>query len=249
VTAFVERVAPADVTPWIVHAIYLINLASDDERIWQASIQSLQTYRDIGAPLGVGGIVFHTGSHRGAGLAAVMERVVAGLGQVLAASADGPPLLLEVCAGQGGAIGCQFEEIAAIIDALGGDQRLGVCWDTCHLFAAGYDVASPDGLQRTLDNFDALVGMGRLCALHTNDSIFPLGSHRDRHANIGEGCIGDAGFALLAQQQQLRALPWVLEVPGEERSGPNLANINRLRTLAGEAPVAEPAPVAQPEGA
>ncbi len=241
VTAFVEGIAPVDVTPWIVHAIYLINLASEDERIWQASIQSLQAYRAIGAQVGIRGIVVHTGSHRGAGVAAVMDRVVTALEQVLAASENGPPLLLEVCAGQGGAIGCQFEELAAIIDALGGDRRLGVCWDTCHLFAAGYDVASPDGLQRTLDDFSSLVGMDRLHAVHANDSVHPLGSHRDRHANIGEGYIGDAGFALLLQQPRLRMLPWVLEVPGEERSGPNLANINRLRSLGGEPPVAAPA--------
>lgn len=235
--AFAAASQARDMAPWIAHAIYLINLASDDERIWQGSIRSLQQYRAVGAPSGVRGIVLHTGSHRGAGLEAVLPRVASALEQVLAAQDDGPRLLLEVCAGQGGTIGCQFAELGTIIRALGGDARLGVCLDTCHVFAAGYDVATPDGVASTLDELERDVGLDRLAAIHANDSMFPLGSHRDRHANIGEGQIGDAGFAALLARPELRALPWVLEVPGVERSGPNLANINRLRTLAGEPPV------------
>jgi deoxyribonuclease-4 len=236
--AFADATRARDIGPWIAHAIYLINLASEDDRVWQGSIRSLQQYRAAGAAAGVQGIVFHTGSHRGAGLEAVLPRVAAALEQVLAAQEDGPRLLLEVCAGQGGTIGCQFAELGATIRALGGDTRLGVCLDTCHVFAAGYDVGTPDGIGRTLDEFEAAVGLDRLTAVHANDSMFPLGSHRDRHANIGEGHIGDAGFAALLARPELRALPWVLEVPGVERSGPNLANVNRLRTLAGEPPVA-----------
>ena len=232
--AFQVATCEHDILPWIAHAIYLINLASEEERIWQGSIRSLQNYRQVGVRAGVQGIVAHTGSHRGAGLAAVLPRVVAGLEAVLAAQDDGPQLLLEVCAGQGGAIGCAFAELGAIVRAMGGDRRLGVCLDTCHVFAAGYDVATPDGVRRTLDDFEEEIGLDRLVAMHANDSVHPLGSHRDRHANIGEGYIGDAGFAALLAQPVLRALPWVLEVPGIERSGPNLANVTRLRELAGE---------------
>ncbi len=136
--------------------------------------------------------------------------------------------MLEVCAGQGGTIGSTFAELGTIIRAMGGAARLGICLDTCHVFAAGYDVATADGLQRTLEEFDREIGFERLVAIHANDSLHPLGSHRDRHANIGEGCIGAAGFAGLLAQSPLRALPWILEVPGVDRGGPNLENITRL---------------------
>ncbi len=235
VAAFQVAAVASDIAPWIVHAIYLINLASEDERIWQGSIRSLQAYRQLGARAGVLGIVVHTGTHRGAGLEAVLPRVAAGIESVLSALEGGPQLMLEVCAGQGGAIGCTFGELGTIIRALGSDARLGVCLDTCHVLAAGYDVATPDGIQRTLEEFEQEIGLDRLVAIHANDSLHPLGSHRDRHANIGEGFIGDAGFAALLAQPALRRLPWVLEVPGVERSGPNLENITRLRGLAGEA--------------
>ena len=235
VAAFQASAAAGDIAPWIVHAIYLINLASEEERIWQGSIRSLQAYRQLGARAGVLGIVVHTGTHRGAGLEAVLPRVAAGIEVVLAALEGGPQLLLEVCAGQGGTIGCAFAELGTIIRALGSDARLGVCLDTCHVFAAGYDVATPDGIQRTLEEFEQEIGLDRLVAIHANDSLHPLGSHRDRHANIGEGFIGDGGFAALLAQPALRRLPWVLEVPGVERSGPNWENMTRLRGLAGEA--------------
>lgn len=231
--AFQEAARAGDITPWLAHAIYLINLASEDERIWQNSIRSLQAYRQFGARAGVLGIVVHTGSHRGAGLEAVLPRVVTALETVLAAQdRDGlPRLLLEVCAGQGGVIGASFAELGAIIRALGNDQRLGVCFDTCHVFAAGYDVSTCDGVRRTLDEFEQAIGLDRLVAIHANDSLHPLGSHRDRHANIGEGYVGDAGFAALLAQPILRSLPWVLEVPGVDRGGPNAENIQRLRDL------------------
>jgi deoxyribonuclease-4 len=232
--AFQEAARAGDLAPWIAHAIYLINLASDDERIWQNSIRSLQAYRQLGARAGVLGVVVHTGSHRGAGLDAVLSRVVTALETVLAAQDGLPQLLLEVCAGQGGSIGASFAELGTIIKALGSDPRLGVCLDTCHVFAAGYDVSTRDGVQCTLDEFEQVIGLNRLVAIHANDSLHPLGSHRDRHANIGEGYIGDAGFAELLAQPVLRSLPWVLEVPGVDRGGPNLENIQRLRRLAGE---------------
>ena len=235
--AFQVATREGDIGPWLAHAIYLINLASDDERIWQGSIRSLQTYRQLAARTGVRGVVVHTGSHKGAGLEAVLPRVAAALELILADQEGGPQLVLEVCAGQGGAIGSTFAELRTILRALGNDTRLGVCLDTCHIFAAGYDVATVDGVQRTLEEFEREIGFGNLVAIHANDSLHPLGSHRDRHANIGEGQIGDAGFAALLSQPALRSLPWVLEVPGVDRGGPNLENIMRLRGLAGESVV------------
>lgn len=231
--AFQEATRVGNVTPWLVHAIYLINLASEDERIWQASIQSLQSYRAIGARTGALGIVVHTGSHRGTGLDAVLPRVISALEAVLAAQEGGPPLLLEVCAGQGGTIGGRFEELGTIIRAMGSPPQLGVCFDTCHVFAAGYDVSTAEGVTQTLEAFDTTIGIERLIAVHANDSAFPLGRHRDRHANIGEGHIGEQGFAELLAQPALRSLPWVLETPGVERSGPDERNVSLLRRLAG----------------
>ncbi|MCL4545941.1 MAG: deoxyribonuclease IV [Chloroflexi bacterium] len=224
-----------DIRPWVAHAVYLINLASADERIWNNSIQSLVLYRTLGLQTGLSGIVLHTGSHGGAGLASVLPRVVAGLEAVLSRQPEGPPLLLEICAGQGGAIGVSFPELGQVIKALGNDTRLGVCLDTCHALAAGYDVRTVGGSAAMLDELDRSLGVERLRAIHANDSQFDLASHRDRHANIGEGFIGEAGFTALLAHDVLRSLPWILETPGTDGSGPDLDNINRLRRLAGEA--------------
>lgn len=239
-TAFKTNACAQDIGPWFAHAIYLINLASSEERIWESSIKSLTSHRETGARVNYSGIVLHTGSHKGEGIEAVLPRVATALERILAAQQEGPMLLLEVTAGQNGSIGATFEELALIIRALGYDDRIGVCWDTCHLFAAGFDVTNADVIAQMLDAFDSSIGMQRLRAVHANDSLFPLGSHRDRHANIGEGAIGDAGFEQLLAQPSLRQLPWILEVPGNDKSGPDLANINRLRRLAGLDPMPTP---------
>jgi len=116
---------------------------------------------------------------------------------------------------------------------MGHDKRLGVCWDTCHLFNAGYDVSTADGLEKTIDEFDRLVGFEWLLAIHANDSKTPLGARRDRHENIGEGQIGSAGFRRMLRHQQLKTYPWILEVPGFDNKGPDKANIDILHRLAG----------------
>ncbi len=248
VAKFTLQAASTSINPWIGHAIYLVNLASPDERIWENSIASLTAHRQLGTQAGYLGIVLHTGSHFGAGLDTVLPRVVTALERILAAQEGGPKLLLEVTAGQGGAIGATFQELAAILYAMGDDQRLGVCWDTCHLYAAGFDIATPDGLTSTVDDFNSTIGWNRLHAIHANDSLFALGSHRDRHANIGEGAIGETGFGLLLNRSELRELPWLLEVPGRDRQGPDLDNINRLRRLAGLPLVERPAGTPNPDG-
>lgn len=231
--SFRSKAAISDIEPWFAHAIYLINLASADDRIWQHSLESLTLYRRLGYEAGLAGIILHTGSHGGAGLAEVIDRVVEGLSAVLNTAPEGSPLLLEVCAGQGGTIGAQFEELGTILRAMGNDHRLGICLDTCHVFAAGYDVRSTDAVASMADQFECAIGLSRLAAIHANDSHFALGSHRDRHANIGEGHIGTAGFAALLAHPALRQVPWLLETPGTHGSGPDLENINRLRSLAG----------------
>ena len=140
-------------------------------------------------------------------------------------------LLVENSAGSGGCVGCSFGELGAIVKAVDSD-RFGVCLDTQHLFASGYDVRTPAAVATTLGAFAATVGFDRLDLVHANDSRTPLGSNVDRHANIGEGAIGLEGFRLLLRDERLRGVPWILEVPGENRNGPDRANINRLREAA-----------------
>jgi deoxyribonuclease-4 len=165
----------------------------------------------------------------------MLPTIGAALGEVLGRTSSPARLLVENSAGQGGCVGCRFEEVGAILDVAGDDPRLGVCLDTCHSFANGYDLRSAAGVTSTLEAFDRQVGFGRLVLVHANDSKVELGLNRDRHANIGEGFIGTEGFELLLGDPRLRTVPWVLEVPGEGQ-GPDLASVNRLRELAGLEP-------------
>ena len=225
------------------HAVYLINLATADEVLLKRSIGSLVHYMDLAARLGADGVVFHPGSHRGAGFEPMLPTIGAALREVLGRTESPARLLVENSAGQGGCVGCRFEEVGAILDVAGDDPRLGVCLDTCHSFANGYDIRTPAGVRSTVDDFQSAVGIDRLVLVHANDSREELGANRDRHANIGEGLIGAAGFGMLLEDPRLRGVPWVLEVPGEGQ-GPDLANVNRLRELAGLAPAVARGPYA-----
>ncbi len=233
--AFREKAAAARLRGHWFHAVYLVNLATSDEVLLQRSIGSLVRYLDLAERLGADGVVFHPGSHKGAGFEPMLPTIGAALREVLARSSSPARLLVENSAGQGGCVGCRFEEVGAILDVAGDDPRLGVCLDTCHAFAHGYDLATPAGVEAALAGFEAAVGFDRLALVHANDSRVELGGMRDRHANIGEGCIGAAGFGLMINDPRLAAVPWVLEVPGDGQ-GPDLANVNRLRDLAGMAP-------------
>lgn len=230
------------------HAVYLINLASADEALLGKSVGSLVHYMDLAARLGADGVVFHPGSHKGAGFEPMLPTIAAALREVLARTSSPARLLVENSAGQGGCVGCRFEEVGAILGVAGDDPEAGVCLDTCHAFANGYDVRTAAGVRDTLRDFETAVGFDRLVLVHANDFREELGANRDRHANIGEGCIGTAGFARLLDDPRLRAVPWILEVPGAGQ-GPDRENINRLRELAGmaPAPVAEPAYSSPPQ--
>jgi len=152
------------------------------------------------------------------------------------------PLLMEVCAGQGGNIGSRFEELAAVLRAPGHDAGLCVCLDTCHLYAAGVDVATAEGLYRTVDDLDRIIGLDRVVAVHANDSQGTLGSNLDRHANIGDGQIGLEAFGRILNHGALREKPFILEVPGLEKQGPDVENVQRLMRL-----IAPPSPIHAPE--
>jgi deoxyribonuclease-4 len=185
---------------------------------------------DAACAIEADGVIFHVGSHLGAGFDAGLSRVVAALEQVLERCAGDTWLLMENSAGAGGTIGRSFDELATLLDRLGGHPRLGVCLDSCHLYVSGYDVGDPAVVDELVREVESTVGLDRLRALHVNDSGAPLGSNRDRHANILEGELGERLGAFLAHPQ-LQHLGAYLEVPGKEKKGPNADEIRKLREL------------------
>lgn len=213
-----------------VHGIYLINLGTADETLLNRSVGSLKQALAFCAATGARGTIFHTGSHKGAGFDSVLAQVATAITRVLEATPPETWLILENSAGQGGTIGGSFSELGAIIRAVGSD-RLKVCLDTCHAFAAGYDLRDTASVAATVAQFDADVGVERLVVVHANDSKAGLGSGLDRHENIGEGAIGISGFAAITAHSAFRDTPFLLEVPGFEGKGPDRRNVELLREL------------------
>ena len=231
--AYLRSYAAAGMRGHYLHAVYLVNLATPKDQLLRQSIGSLVHYMQLAEQLDADGVVFHPGSHLGAGFDGMLKQMGTALREVLERAPHArAKLLVENSAGSGGCVGCSFEELGRIVDAAGSD-RVGVCLDTQHMFASGYDVRTPDQVAATLDRFAAEVGFERLALVHANDSRRPLGSCVDRHANIGEGEMGVDAFTMLLADERMRRVPWILEVPGADRSGPDLANINRLRACAG----------------
>jgi len=215
----------------VCHATYLINLASTDDTVYHRSVDALVRTTRTAAAIGADGVVLHTGSHLGRGLEAALHQIEPGLRVALGETAGTPTrLLLENTAGAGGTIGVSIEELATVIDALAGDDRLGICLDTCHLYAAGIDVTDPGRVVDLVAEVDERIGLGRLRCLHVNDSQAPLGSNRDRHANIGKGLIGK-GMATILGHPRLQGLPAVMETPGADGHGPDRAELRALRRL------------------
>jgi deoxyribonuclease-4 len=238
VAAFRERVAALGLHPVFLHGVYVTNLASPKPATFHMSINAVASHQEWANRLGAAGQIIHPGSAGNDSLEAALERVVKGVGRVLA-QVDGPArLLLECCAGQGATIGRRFAELAYVIHALGDDSRLGWVLDTCHVFNAGYDITTEAGLEAMVAEIEATVGFARLAAVHANDSKTPLGAQVDRHENIGEGYIGAEAFARLLRHPAFADVPFILEVPGFDKKGPDRANIERLRQLAGREPLA-----------
>jgi deoxyribonuclease-4 len=232
---FVDGVRRERLGPVFVHGNYLVNLASAGQDNLTKSIDNLGTALRMSNMIGAEGLIFHPGSAGKASYKEALDKVVRSLYAVLENYSGTCRLLLEVCAGQGETIGDRFSEFADILKAMSFDKRLGVCWDTCHMFNAGYDIGSKAGLDQTMEEFERLVGFAWLYAIHANDSKTPLGARRDRHENIGMGQIGEAAFGRMLQCPELRAVPWILEVPGLEKKGPDRANMEILRHLAAAA--------------
>jgi deoxyribonuclease IV len=216
VDEFRSAMADSPLEALMIHAVYLLNCASEDPEIRGKSLTALTAALHAGAALGAHCVVLHPGSALKGAVDTALERAAATITEALAES-ETCPLHLEDTAGSGGTLGRSFEELATMIELAGGDDRLGVCLDSCHLLASGYDVRTAEGLSDVVDDFDSVVGLDRLGSLHLNDSATPLGSNVDRHADPGEGHLGREGCAAFLSEPRFEELPCILELNGPER--------------------------------
>ena len=232
VALFRAKAEETGIWPVVAHASYLLNLASPDEDLWIRSRDMLVTELQRCEALGVPYLVLHPGSHVGSGEETGLASVARALGDVHAATAGfTAQILLETTAGQGTGLGSSFEQLAWLMDQTPSGERLGACLDTCHIFAAGYDLRTPQGYAETTEGFDRLIGLDRLRALHLNDCKGTLGSRRDRHAHIGQGEIGLEAFRLLLLDARLDGRPGLLETPKGEDLAEDRMNLATLRSL------------------
>jgi deoxyribonuclease-4 len=216
----------------VVHDSYLINLASPKDDILEKSIAAFTDELERCDQLGIPFLVTHPGAHTGSGEEAGIERFATSLNQIFSKIPDNRTFtLLETTAGQGTTLGRSFEELAAIINRVEQPERVGVCLDTCHIFAAGYDFRSPDLYASMMDAFDRMIGIDRLKVIHLNDSKHPLGSNKDRHEQIGEGEIGLEGFRQFVNDQRLAGVPGILETEKDDAGEYDRRNIATLRAL------------------
>ena len=217
--------------PVFLHGVYLMNFGGQDAAILEKSVTSLANYLRWADRLGAKGTIFHVGSHLGLGFEAVLPQMCRLLSQALDEAGNESWLILENNAGVGNCCGRNFAELGAIIRDLGGDPRVKVCIDTCHAFAMGYDISTPHGCEAAVSEFEREIGLERLVAVHANDSKTPLGGIRDRHENIGDGEIGYDGFKAVMSHPAFAGIPFLLEVPGLEKKGPDAENIGRLQRI------------------
>jgi deoxyribonuclease-4 len=227
---FKERRAEAGIGGVVCHAVYLINLASPKDELYEKSVAALENTVDVASAIEADGVVFHVGSHQGAGFEVSLKRVVPALRKALKRCSEITWLLIENTAGTGDTIGRSIDELAALYDALDAHERLGICLDSCHLYASGYDVTTREELDRVLAEVDERIGLDRLRALHVNDSKAPLGSNRDRHDNIGDGLLGEE-LGVFLSHPKLQGLPAYLEVPGMDGHGPDAEQVRKLKEL------------------
>ncbi len=230
--AFREAVAARDLQGHLLaHATYLINVASPDDQIWKRSVDALAVELDRCAALAVPMLVLHPGSHVGSGEEAGLKRAARAMDRVLESRDDDVRILLEITAGQGTNLGSRFEQIAAILSDAGTDEKLGVCFDTCHALAAGYEFRDARSYRKMKREFDSIIGLERLCAFHLNDSKFGLGSRRDRHEHIGRGEVGLEAFRLILNDRKFRDVPMVLETPKGEDLEEDRMNLAVLKGM------------------
>ena len=236
VATFRRRMAETSLDAFFFHAVYLINLATAKEELLTQSKGSLRHHLEMANLLGVRGVIFHPGSHKGQGFETVLPQMAAAMRWTLAETAGESLLIIENSAGAGANIGSSFSQIRQMMEAVD-DPRLRFCLDTAHAFTAGYDLRDAEGLERTVEELGREIGFERLAAIHANDSKATFGSNVDRHQNIGDGEIGLEAFRRILADPRLTTAPLILEVPGLERQGPDRTNVERLRALAGLPPL------------
>ncbi len=228
--AFNEAFGPSRLQSVVIHAVYLINTATPEPEIRSKSLASLVQALRVGDAIGADGVVLHAGSRK----KDPAPEAIARSGEVVRealAETERCPVLFENTAGTQGPLGRDFEELAGLVVAAGEGERIGVCLDSCHLFASGYDIVEPEGLSSVLDAFEAQVGLDRLRCLHVNDSVVPLGANRDRHANLGDGEMGERGIGTFLSEPRFENLPALSETPGPDKRGADLAEVTRAKTL------------------
>lgn len=229
-TAFREAMDDSGVETVIIHAVYLINCATPEPELRAKSLASLTHALRIGDAIGATGVVLHPGARKDAELAPAIERAGSVIGEAIADS-ENCPVLIEQMAGHRGILGHDFDEIAALTEAAGGGERVGLCLDSCHLFAAGIDIRTVEGISAMVDEIDSKLGLSRLKALHINDSMTPFGSKRDRHADLGEGEIGEEALSLLLSEPSFEGLTATLETPGKDKGGATAEDVEFAREL------------------
>lgn len=229
--AFGEACQAEGITHIFFHSIYLINLASDNPELIKKSKASLTAGLNLNASMGGNGVVFHVGSSKLNTFDDVKDAVIENINDIIAESDPKSTLIIETNAGQGNNIGDTFEEVATLVEGVKDKSRIGVCLDTAHTFASGYDLVNV-GPQKIFEEFDQKIGLKYLKAIHCNDSKTEFNSRVDRHENIGLGKIGDTPFEKMLHMKELQDIPFILEVPGIEGGGPDLANVDRLKKLA-----------------
>jgi deoxyribonuclease-4 len=218
--------------PLIVHDSYLINLASPKDDLWEKSIAAFADELERCAALGIPYLVTHPGAHVGSGEEVGLRREADALNRLFDAGTGTPTMvLLETTAGQGTTLGYRFEHLAMLIDLVGQDDRIGICVDTCHLLAAGYDIRTPEACAATFEEFDRVIGIQRIKAFHLNDSQKDLGSRVDRHTHIGDGCVGLEGFRAIVNDPRFAQIPMILETPKGDDLAEDIENLGKLRGL------------------
>ncbi|HXK33805.1 MAG TPA: deoxyribonuclease IV [Dehalococcoidia bacterium] len=238
VAAFRARMEETGISPVFIHGKYLMNLASADAKIFKTSASTLRSSLNIAGRIGARGVIFHTGSHKGLGLDAVFEQVCEAATRVLGETPEDTWMIFENSAGGGGTLGSKFNELGEFLRRID-SPRAKVCIDTCHAFAAGYDLRTPEAVAATMAEVEREIGFENIAAIHCNDSKADLGAGRDLHENIGEGKIGVDGFRALMAVPELADVPFILEVPGYKLDGagkgPDKPNIDLMKKLREEA--------------
>ena len=229
-SAFREAMADSPIEAVVIHAVYLINCATKDKELRKKSLASLTHALRTGDGIGAAGVVLHPGAQAGEPHGPSMKRAAKVIAAALKDS-ERCPLLLEQTAGHKGLLGRDFDETAELIDLAGGGKRLGLCLDSCHLFVQGYDITDEAHLTEVVGEADKKVGLKRLKCLHVNDAAAPLGSCRDRHANLGKGEMGKQGLAAFLSEPRFDGLPATLETPGPAKKGPDRKEVLAAKRL------------------